>query len=218
MTPAEIAARLPAPPELERLSLVIAALDAIMSPEWADRYFSFDPIWDPSQRMASLRNGSGDNYFIVFDHAGTVVRAFDHESELSPWAKPDGSLAPGLLDGFPSALQAIIDEPAFRTAGGPSTDLTFCAWRVSGASSWSAGTIDDDGGATVLLAVLLDGTPHGYRAYAADYFGDDPGDDVNSFYALEPADVEAVHRVNPEANATAVLSDLASIGYPVRRV
>jgi hypothetical protein len=218
MTPAEIASRLPAPPELERLSLAIAALDAIMSPEWADRYFSFDPRWDPTQRMASLRNGSGDNYFIVFDPAGTVVRVFDHESELSPWTTPDGGIAPGILDGFPGALQGIIDEPAFRTAGRPSTDLTFAAWRLRGATSWSSGSVDDDGGATQLLAVVLDGTPHAYRSYAADYFGDDPGDDVNSFYGMKPADVESVRRLNPDADATAVLSELAAMGYPIRRV
>lgn len=117
---------------------------------------------------------------------------------------------------FRGVLQAIIDEPAFRTAGGPATDLTFCAWRLTGATSWSVGAIDD-GGATDLLAVLLDGTPRSYRSYAADYFGDDPGDDVSSFYRLQPADVDAVRRLNREADATAVLSELASIGYPIRQ-
>jgi hypothetical protein len=94
MTPAEIALHLPPPRHLERLSLSLAALDAVMSPEWEYRYYSFDPGWSPTQRMASMRNGSGGQYFIVFDPVGTVVRAFDHESALSPWNQPDNMLAP----------------------------------------------------------------------------------------------------------------------------
>jgi len=41
----DVAARLPDPDALERLSVSIAALDAALSPEWENRYFSFDPRW-----------------------------------------------------------------------------------------------------------------------------------------------------------------------------
>ena len=95
MTSAMIAARLPSPVELERLSISIAALDAVLSPEWQYRYFSFDPMWDGEQRLASMRNGCGDEYQIVFSEPGTAVRCFWHESPLSPWIRDDGSLAPG---------------------------------------------------------------------------------------------------------------------------
>ncbi len=45
----------------------LAMLDAIMSPEWEYRYFSFNANWDASlgERMASMRNGSGDEYFAI---------------------------------------------------------------------------------------------------------------------------------------------------------
>lgn len=53
---------------LERLSQSVAMLDAILSPQWDYRYFSFHAVWDTSmnERMASMRNGSGDEYFLVF--------------------------------------------------------------------------------------------------------------------------------------------------------
>lgn len=216
MTPYEIIARLPAPHDLENLSLAIAALDAILSPEWHDRYFSFDPAWSPMERMASMRNGSGDGYFAVFAAGGTVLRAFDHESALSPWRREDGTVAPELLQGFPESLRSVIDEPAFRTEGGPSTDLTFCVWSQGNDGQWHAGPIDDDGGATELLEVVLDGTPLGYQTLAIDYFELDLGvADIEALYALQPADVGLIARINPNVDPNDILTDLASFGYPV---
>lgn len=62
---------LPSPPELERICKGIAALDAMLWEEWQDRYYSFDHAWNTSagQRMASMRNGEGDEWFMVFDSA-----------------------------------------------------------------------------------------------------------------------------------------------------
>ena len=60
----DVATRLPDPDALERLSMSIAALDVALSPEWESRYFSFDPRWTAHERMASMRNGSGDAYLL----------------------------------------------------------------------------------------------------------------------------------------------------------
>lgn len=56
---------------LERICKGIAALDAMLWEEWQDRYYSFDHAWNTSagQRMASMRNGEGDEWFMVFDSA-----------------------------------------------------------------------------------------------------------------------------------------------------
>jgi hypothetical protein len=218
MSARSVAARLPAPTVLERTSLAIAALDAVMSPDWDMRYYSFDPRWSPDERMASMRNGSGDSYNIVFGPAGWVVRGFDHESDLSPWGRPDGSVAPGILDEFPAALRSAIDEPAFRTEGGPVTDLTFCAWRLPGDEAWSAGPVDDVGGsAEWLLDVVLDGAPEGYQRFAAEYYEVDvPADVVAAFYALRPADGALVTSLGVEVDVTTVLTELREMSYPVQ--
>jgi len=168
--------------------------------------------------MASMRNGSGDSYNIVFRPAGWVVRGFDHESELSPWARDDGSVAPGVLDGFPDALRSAIDEPAFRTEGGPVTDLTFCAWRLAGDEAWSAGPVDDVGGsAEWLFDVILDGTPLGYQRFASEYYERDvPEAAVAAFYALQPADGTLVTSLDVEADVPTALAELHDMGYPVQ--
>lgn len=55
---------------LRKLTQSLAMLDAIMSPEWEDRYYSFNSQWDAGEMMASMRNGSGDEYFILFGPHG----------------------------------------------------------------------------------------------------------------------------------------------------
>src|SRR5215218_10310749 len=52
-------AAIPDIPSLKKLSQSLAMLDAIMSPEWDYRYYSFDSKWAAGEMMASMRNGCG---------------------------------------------------------------------------------------------------------------------------------------------------------------
>jgi hypothetical protein len=40
----------------------MAILEAVLSPEWEHRYHSFNDHWSEKESMASMRNGSGDEY------------------------------------------------------------------------------------------------------------------------------------------------------------
>jgi hypothetical protein len=91
-------------------------LDAIMSPEWESRYFSCNSSWAPGEEMASMANGSGDAWSIVFSAVGAFIRGFDHESAMSP-AGNDDELWPGLVDTVPAVFAACLDEPAFSYEG-----------------------------------------------------------------------------------------------------
>jgi hypothetical protein len=73
---------LPDVPSLKKLSQSLAMLDAILSPEWEYRYYSFNSKWAPGERMASMRNGSGDEYFILFDTVGVPEVWRFHENRL----------------------------------------------------------------------------------------------------------------------------------------
>jgi len=52
---------------LKKLCQSLATLDAIISPDWEYRYYSFNSKWADGEMMASMRNGSGDDYFILFN-------------------------------------------------------------------------------------------------------------------------------------------------------
>lgn len=149
---------LPPPADLERICKGLAALDAMLSEEWQDRYYSFDRTWSTkaNQRMASMRNGHGDDWFMVFEPAGVFLKALWHEYPLESAAE--------IFDGLPTGLRPQLNEPAFSMER-----VTFGGWHDG--KRWTlrgnAIPMTDD------LAILT-GDPETYRAYAASYFEVDP--------------------------------------------
>src|SRR5919198_763652 len=130
-------ASLPDIEPLKRLTQSLAMLDAIMSPEWEYRYYSFNSKWDEGEMMASMRDGVGDDYFILFGHRGAIIKGFEHESPMSPYLRESGEPWPGVLDDVPSEFQDFLTEPAFSIR-----DTTFCIWRRHTDPSWQVGEID----------------------------------------------------------------------------
>ncbi|WP_426595624.1 hypothetical protein ACPPVS_08500 [Cellulomonas sp. McL0617] len=217
MTSHEVAAALPEIHVLRDRCRALATLEAILSPDWEDRYYSFDSHWAPGEEMASMRNGSGDSWSIVFTPDGVFVRGFDHESPMSPAAN-GGVLWPGLIEGIPDVFLPCINEPAFSSDGVP--DATACIWRRALDSEWHVGVPDrpdgdDPDGADWLFAILLDGTATSYREFAEDYYEVDLDENpVDAVFALQPLTDELVQRLNPDMTLDELGDDLAEIGYP----
>jgi len=78
---------LPDPRTLERTCRGLATIDAMLSAEWELRYFSFNAHWSAGQRMASMRNGSGDEWFFVFGDGWVKNSAFSNR-----WNSRNGGL------------------------------------------------------------------------------------------------------------------------------
>src|SRR4051794_4974349 len=102
-------------PGVDRLRAVLqsmAMLDAILYPEWQFRYYSFNAGWAPGEQMGSMRNGSGDDFFALFNAAGCWIKGFAHEAPMSPY-RDDGTrrIWPGILDEVPGEFAACLREP-----------------------------------------------------------------------------------------------------------
>jgi hypothetical protein len=144
-------------------------LDAIHCPEWQYRYHSFNANWAAGQEMASMRDGCGDSYFILFTKDGAIMKGFAHESEAWRRTLQRGQPLPGVFDGVPEEFAEFLNEPAFSIE-----DTTFCLWRRPSDPARRTGPIetldgeDPDGSAELLR--LLDGDPGAYRAWAEVYF------------------------------------------------
>src|SRR5687767_9676969 len=110
---------------LRQISQSLALLDAILSPEWQYRYYSFNAHWSAGQAMASMRNGSGDDYFCVFSSQGAVLKGFDHESKMSPYRVKPPRLWTGIIETLPAEFREILSDAAFSLG-----DTTFCIWRT----------------------------------------------------------------------------------------
>ncbi|MFD3454453.1 hypothetical protein ACFWVC_20040 [Streptomyces sp. NPDC058691] len=219
MTVHDIARRLPGISVLRDHCRALAVLDAILSPEWTGRYYSYDSQWSGTEEMASMRNGSGDEYAIVFSPVGAYVCGFAHESHMSPYAA-DGPW-PGVLDEVPEAFRPYVDEPAFSDEDGMPV-VTACMWRGPQDAAWQAGTIDfpedgtdDPDGAGYLFKLLADRSAEAYQKFAEDYYGL-PVDleAVRHVHALRPLTSEVISALNPDIGPSDLAEDFERIGYP----
>jgi hypothetical protein len=201
---------LPDIPRLRRLLRSLAMLDAIMSPDWEYRLYSFDSAWGPGEEMGSMRDGCGDHWFALFTARGAALHGLAHESAMyridSPW--------PGIWESLPATLDDFRAEPAFDTA-----NSTYCIWRRRDDDRWHRGEIEfpaagDPDGSEDHLAIL-DGLPATYHAAAEDYFEVTlPLAAVEKVYAHRPLTPELVASLNPDADFAAIEMEAKEIGYP----
>lgn len=218
MTAFDVARLLPDIPMLRDLCRSMAVLEAIMSPEWSSRYHSFDAGWSTGEEMASMRNGSGDEYSIVFSGAGTYIRGFAHESVMSPYGN-DGPW-PGVLDSVPKVFRHCVEEPAFCDEDGMPV-VTACLWREVGDGRWRVGEIDypdgvnDPDGALYLFARLVDRSPEAFQRFAEDYYEVPVDlDALRHVYALRPLTQAVVTALNADLAVKDLADDLAAARYP----
>lgn len=202
-------APIPDIPALRRLTQSLAMLDAILCPEWEERYYSFNSRWAESEMMASMRNGSGDDWFLLFSQAGAVMKGFSHESPMAvipTW--------PGVLSDVPAVFSTFLSEPAFSM-----NNTTFCIWRTVSESQWQRGFViypsgsDPDRSADLLF--ILDGKPKTYQQWAEEYYeGDISLAAVAHVYAQLPLTEEIVAELNSDIVLSDLSADIIEIGYP----
>ncbi len=202
-------AALPDIPALRRLTQSLAMLDAILWTEWEERYYSFNSHWAEGEMMASMRNGCGDDWFLLISQAGAVMKGFSHESPMAtvpPW--------PGVLSDVPAVFGNFLTEPAFSM-----NDATFCIWRTVSDSQWQKGSVtypsesDPDGSADLLF--ILDGKPRTYQRWVEDYYELDVClAAVAHVYAHLPLSKEIVTELNSDVALSDLAADIIEIGYP----
>jgi len=212
---------LASPAKLVLLGQSVAMLDAILFPDdWEPRYHSFDPKWGPGEQVFSMRNGSGDHYFIWFVEAGAVLHGFAHESAMSPWSSARAKEADkgkpfrGLFDGFPKTLDYAKTAASFCL---DDNEVTFVAWWT-GRGPWRIGDVtfpkgaDPDGSEDLLS--ILDGKPETYATWATTYVERTvPLADVKKVYARTPLTKQIIAAINSEADPDEVFEEAKSIGY-----
>ncbi|WP_432043197.1 hypothetical protein [Streptomyces cadmiisoli] len=221
MTVHDVAQALPGIEDLRDHCRGLAMLDAVLSPQWDSRFYSFDSHWDEGAQMASMRDGMGSEYAIVFSAAGAYVRGFDHTSLMSPWARTNvPAVWPGILDELPDVFRLYRTEPALSdTDGIPS--ITCCLWREVGDTSWHAGTIafptegdGDPDGANHLFELLTDRSAESYAAWASFHY-ETPVDltAVRALLSQRPLTPQTVAALNPDVEFTDLAEDISQIGY-----
>ena len=204
---------LPDIPTLKRLCQSVAMLDAVLQPEWGLRYFSFNSRWAEGEMMASMRDGSGDGYFLLFNKAGAILKGYAHETAMARHFVDTGKAWPGILDKVPADFAGFLTEPAFSAQ-----EATFCLWRTFSDHSWNSGAIDfpagNDPDGSVDLLFVLDGKPRTYQSWAEEYYECAvPLARVRQVYQHRPLTAALVSGLNPDVSLDDLAEDITEIGY-----
>lgn len=189
-------------------------LDAILSPEWDYRYYSYNASWGPGEEMANMRDGSGDEWFILFDPHGAALKGFAHETS----ADTVDRFVQAMRAQVPDVFSSFLHEVAFDI-----DHSTFSLWRRNTDSGWSAVTTDkglwehaDEGDGAAELLALLDGRPGSYQAWAEEYY--EHAVDlsvVQAIYAHTPLTAALVQQLNPDLLLEEAQEFAQEIGYPL---
>jgi hypothetical protein len=198
---------LPDAAALKTLCKALAALDAINSPDWEYRYYSYSADWAEGEEVMTMRDGEGDEMLILFRAEGCVINGFLHEYDQPDKAQITRGL-PAYFDDF------IFGEPV------NSIGTTFCLWYTP-AHGWQIGVLENEEDGSEELLSIFDGNPETYAEWADEYYGDETD--------RSPIAVAAVAQVYQGATLTKELvlrivdaledwpqlaEDLQAIGYP----
>ena len=186
-------------------------LDAIICPEWESRYFSYNSKWDENNEMASMRNGCGDDWFLLFDANGAALKGFAHEYSLAR----DGSFAARIQQLVPSDFTSFLREPAFNMNW-----ATFCLWRRHTDRAWSVVSLpngsvspEQDGSSDMLY--IFDGEAESYRDWAQAYYEQEISlAAVRAIYEQQPLTNNLITTLNPKISLSDIHGDVVEIGYP----
>ncbi|MEU9139305.1 hypothetical protein AB0D33_25665 [Streptomyces sp. NPDC048404] len=218
----EVIKQLPEPEAVRARSKAMAMLDAVLSPEWQWRYYSYDAQWAPGEEMASMRDGSGNDYAVVFSAAGVYAQANNHKSPIAAYRFSPPAPWPGMFDSLPEAFRPFAQEPAFQDHNGVPR-ATVCLWRENADSAWRCGDVqipdddeDDADGALWLFGLLLEGKAEAYLEFAERYYEvEPPMEAIRHVYDLKPLTQEVVSALNPEVRLEDLAEDIAQIAYPL---
>jgi hypothetical protein len=198
---------LPSIKDLRRLTQSLAMLDAIINPEWEDRYYSFNSQWSANEEMASMRDGFGDDWFLLFSPAGAALKGFAHE------LASENEIAQHIQDMVPESFSSFLQEPAFSMQY-----ATFCYWCLANESIWKkVPSSERADGSTQLLDLLVTG-PSGYKEWADSYYEVTiPIDVITAIYEHAPLKDSIIQTLNPDAELSYTFSQAEEIGYPIQR-
>jgi hypothetical protein len=177
----------------------LAMLDAILMKDWEMRYFSFNSGWGVGESMGSMRNGQGDEFFILFDQTGAAGKVLVHEDSL------DEQRNALIRSQIPQEFSSFRNEAAFSL-----NKATYFFWQRPG-QSWSVQPARTN---YPLLAFVADEGDH-YCSWARDYYEIEiEKASVRSIFKHTPLTRELVQSLNPEVTSIDIAEDVNQIGYP----
>jgi hypothetical protein len=200
-------AGLPSAAAMQRLAQSLAVLDAINSPDWEYRYYSYNPEWAPGEAVLEMRDGEGDEMLVLFRAEGCVINGFLHEYDQPEKAQ--------VIRGLPDVFDSFLFEEPINSLG-----TTFCLWYTP-AHGWQRGIVENEDDGSEELLYIFDNDPATYAEWATEYYLDETdrrpltAEAVAPVYHHEVLTKAMVLAINEELEDwTMLAADLQEIGYP----
>jgi hypothetical protein len=186
--------------DLVRITKAISVLDAIISPEWEYRYYSFNSKWSKDESMASMRDGQGNCWFLLITEKGMILSGHikGQKSELN------------LQEGVPNLfIDNFWNEPAFMN-----DEANFIAWKLDTDKCWSFKYGTDNTIGVQNIINLLRGNPEDYKEFAQEYYEKELDIKiVKQIYTGEKITIDMLQDLNNEITLNEIENDLREIGY-----
>ena len=186
---------LPSEIELKKKSQALALLDAIIEPDWEYRYFSFNCDWNQHEKemMASMRDGSGNEYFLLFSENGVAGKVFYGQNGTSL-----------LLTSVPDCFSSFKNEAAFSI-----DNASFYFWRSHKDEKWSVSP--NDLKTYDLLGFLANDSSY-YHQWAESYYEKSINAEMleiifNTLYV----DSDMLKKLNPKLTIEELREDILEI-------
>jgi len=202
---------LPKPDDLNTKAKALAILDAIYCQEWDMRYFSHNAKWAENQQMSSMRNGEGNDYFLIHAPYGCAIKGNSSASRIAA----GGAFFKSVERQIPARFAEFMAEPAFSM-----DQASFVLWFDEDAQAWRAAASDDapgdadDGGQAELLKWLCKG-PEFYRSWAEEYYGVDVDLTlVNRAFNYQPISIAYIESLSIPIDRATLSADFEEIGFP----
>lgn len=213
--------QLPNEKTLKEVLLSQAALDIILVEEedsWL-RLTNFYRNHFTGVDMVKIDNGAGDHIYFLFSKDGTIIKGFDHESILSPYANDKEEIAKGIYDLVPRELVNLLDESTERD------DVTFCVWKSLNDSLWRKGDVvvpegykNDDDGESFLLGYIFKNADI-WLDWAKSYYEEKVEniqvDSVEKIYKHESITSCLIKKINSQRDVESVIKELKEIEYTI---
>lgn len=177
------------PDQVQRAMHAAARCDATVTAQDWLRAHRYHENWSGGMSMAQYDNGAGDHVIAFFAPDGrALIKGFDHESEVSPHAREQYAIWPGIYDGVPSEFLSLLQDEAAEY-----DHVTFCCWSEDG-QTWKTGSAlipeeMDDGSDWLLDMVQMDADA--FIDWATYYYGANfdliGADGVVAAFGLDPS-------------------------------
>lgn len=175
----------------------LAAAEAIVEPEWEYRYFSYDSNWAPGEEMASMRDGSGGHWFVLFQENQIGYKCIS----------PDDGLIDNIQEvesRIPDKYREFIEEPAFYR--GEATAIWLFegdAWIKHGKESVKY---------IVDLEQVIEWTVDDYKEWAEEYYERNVDLEALKLVFDHKISDRVVKKLNENLSISDIREDLEQIG------